>query len=79
MTPHDLDLLIGLAVVGVGVLSGLHWINQARPRITVDSLGHLERLSSQMQQDGAANADRRLFDLGVELSRAIEATKGKAK
>ena len=79
MTPHDLDLLIGLAVVGVGVLSGLHWLNQSRPRLTLDSLGHLERLSSQMQQDGAANADRRLFDLGVELHQAIEATKDKAQ
>lgn len=79
MTPHDLDLLIGLATVGVGVLSGLHWLNQARPRLTLDNLRPLERLSSQLQQDGSANADRRLFDLGVELHQAIEATKDKAQ
>jgi hypothetical protein len=79
MMPHDLELLLGLGFIGIGVLSGLHWLHQARPRLTLDNLRPLERLSSQMQQDGAANADRRLFDLGVELHQAIEATKDKAQ
>jgi len=79
MNPHDLDLLIGLATVGVGVLSGLHWLNQARPRITVANLRPLERLSLEWQRRGAETADRQLFDLGMELSRAIDATKEKAQ
>ena len=79
MNPHDLDLLIGLATVGVGVLSGLHWLNQARPRITVDNLRPLERLSLDWQRRGAETADRQLFDLGVQLSHAIDATKEKAQ
>ena len=79
MNPHDLDLLIGLATVGVGVLSGLHWLNQARPRITVDNLRPLERLSLNWQRRGAETADRQLFDLGVQLSHAIDVTKEKAQ
>jgi len=79
MNPHDLDFLIGLATVGVGVLSGLHWLNQARPRLTLDNLRPLERLSLDWQRRGAETANRQLFDLGMELSRAIDATKEKAQ
>lgn len=79
MMPHDLELLLGLAFIGIGVLSGLHWLHQSRPRLTLDQLQDLERLALGLQQEGAANADRRLFDLGLELHQTLQATKRKAQ
>lgn len=77
--PHDLDLLLGLGFIGIGVVSGLHWLHQARPRLTIDQLHDLERLALRWQRQGSSSADRRLFDLGLELHKILEATKEKAQ
>ena len=75
MMPHDVELLLSLAFIGIGVLSGLHWLNQARPRLTLDQLAALERLAVKWQYEGSANADRQIFQMGLELSQLIEKTK----